>query len=267
MPRAVAAEVVVEHNGLDLTVSLRKRSGSDHLVLFLPGLGCAKESFDGAFTAPGLAAYSLCAVDFLGCGSSAKPEAFSYRMEDHAAVVRRVVNRLSPKAISIVAHSMGGAIGVLLARELPSLMRFVSVEGNLVAEDCGLASRRMADQPLESFERRGYGEFIRDLRSSDREDFHIWAESYARTTPRAVHASARSLVEWSDSGKLLEIFNDFPNKTYIFGDEEPKDYLLPRFQDVEVRHIAKLGHFMMTEDPPAFFEAVSVCLGTPSACP
>lgn len=249
--------IQIQYNNQKLNISIKKRLNSEHLILFLHGITCAKESYYAAFETASLDSYSLCTLDFLGFGESDKPADFSYSMQDQAAVVRQIIDTLAPAKISIVAHSVGGAIGVLVARDLPNLVHFINVEGNLVADDCGLITRGTATQSVKEYEQHGFNNFLKILTTSDRKDFHQWAEWYRRASPYATHETARSVVEWSDSGKLLEIFNNLPNKSYLYGDEEPKDYLLPKFKDVDVRYLPGLKHFMMVEDPKTFFATIA----------
>lgn len=249
--------IPISYKQEELKISVKKRLTSGHLILFLHGIACAKESFDAAFETPGLDPYSICTLDFVGFGASDKPEGFSYKLEDQVVVVKKLLKMLAPKTVSIVAHSVGGATGVLLAPQLPNLAHFINVEGNLVVEDCGLITRGTAKQPLDEYEQHGYSDFLRLLASSERQDLHEWAEWYKLASPKAVHATAQSVVEWSDSGKLLEIFNRLKSKAYLYGDEEPKDYLLPLFDGVDVRYLPGLMHFMMVEDPKMFFATVS----------
>lgn len=250
----------VLHRNQSLKISIKKRIDSEHLILFLHGITCAKESFDAAFDTPDLNAYSICTLDFLGFGSSDKPQDFSYKLEDQAAVVKEIVSQLVPETVSIVAHSVGSATGLLLARQLSNLSHFINIEGNLVAEDCGMITRGWATQSSAEYEQHGFQDFLHVLTSSERQDFHEWAEWYKQASPRATQATARSVVEWSDSGKLLEIFNGLRNKAYLYGDEGSKDYLLPHFEDVDVRYLPELKHFMMIENPKIFFATVSEVL-------
>ncbi|HWZ65391.1 MAG TPA: alpha/beta hydrolase [Patescibacteria group bacterium] len=252
--------ISVDYRGQKLKLSVKKRVNSEHLVVFLHGIACAKESYDAAFDAVGLNSYSICTLDFLGFGESDKPQDFSYKLEDQATVVKEVVDLFGTEKVSIVGHSVGGAAGLLLARQLPNLVHFINIEGNLVAEDCGLITRSTADQSLDEYKRHGSQNFLHMLTSSERRDFHEWAKWCKQASPSAIHATARSVVQWSDSGKLLGIFNNLENKTYIYGDEEPKDYLLPRFENVSVRYLPGLKHFMMIENPRIFFTAVSEVL-------
>lgn len=241
-------------------ISTKIRLNSDHLLLFLHGLGCSKASFEEAFNSEGLSQYGICTLDFLGHGESARSADLSYDLESQAAAAKRVLDEIAPKKVTIVAHSMGGAVGLLLAKQIDNLNVFINVEGNLVGGDCGLVSRNLANQSLEDFKAKGRDDFLSLLTSSDRADFHAWAQWYSQADPRAIHECARSMVEWSDSGELIKIFNNLENKVYIYGDEEPKDYLLPLFEDVDTIHIPGLQHFMMIENPTVFYKALSDCL-------
>ncbi len=248
----------VTHRNLNLSIAAKRRNNpqSDTTLVFLHGLGCAKECFDKAFEADTLKEFSLLTFDFPGYEESSKPDGFSYSMEDQAEVALSVIKQLETKKTVLVAHSMGGTIGLLAAQQLDNLVGFVNVEGNLVAEDAGIISRRTADQPESEFLAHGFDNFLAGLKNAGRSDFSAWAEWYEKSDRRAVYRSSQSLVEWSDSGKLMSYFNELPHKAFIYGDEESKDYLLRQFRDVKTHCIPNSGHFMMLDDPEKFYEAI-----------
>lgn len=243
-----------------LSIATTYRQTSGHLITFLHGLGCARTCFDSAFAAPELTGYSLLSFDWLGHGDSDKPNDFSYSMADQAAVGMSVLKHFESDKLSLVAHSMGGAIGLLMAPHVRNLDTFISVEGNLVAEDAGIVSRRTASQSPHDFEDHGYADFWQTLEQSGRKDLEAWADWYGQAGKLALHSSAISLVNWSDSGELLDSFNRLPRATYIHGDEEPKDYLLPRLHNANVIAMRNTGHFMMVDDPQGFYQHVAAAI-------
>ncbi len=247
----------VTYQSKDFSVAVKTRGEQDHLVLFLHGLGCAKECFHNAFEDVWLKPFSIATCDFVGFGSSSKPADFAYRLEDQAEIINRVIEILKPVKISIVAHSMGGAIGLLVAEKCKNLEWYISIEGNLVGEDCGLVSRGIANQSAEQFGKKGYEEFLAKLEVSDRSDFKEWGKWYRQALPQALHASAQSLVEWSDCGKLLQIFNNLPRKGYVCGDEDSKDYLIPKLQNAQVILLPNAGHFCMVDNPKSLYANVA----------
>lgn len=95
--------------------------------------------------------FAICAFDFPGHGDSDRLPPGMYSIETYADVVTDLVRQLSPQRVVLVGHSMGGAVGVLASQDGPDQASLVSVEGNLVREDCALISRRAAELPQKVF--------------------------------------------------------------------------------------------------------------------
>jgi pimeloyl-ACP methyl ester carboxylesterase len=250
------------HGGREIEISGRLRTGGDDLLLFLHGIGCGKAMFDTAFDAPELAGFSLCAFDFPGHGNSPPLPSTRHSVEAYADITWQVLAELSPRRVFLMGHSLGGAVGLVACAGLGNLAHFVNVEGNLVAQDCGLVSRNLAEQPALLFRERGFAEFLRQLRGSTQPDLRIWATWYALCDPTAVHQVAGSLVEWSDAGKLLEIFRALPRKSYVYGDEGNRlEHLLPSLRSIPQHAIVGAGHFPMVDNPPVFYRTLGeLCL-------
>jgi pimeloyl-ACP methyl ester carboxylesterase len=255
-------DLVLKYDGQDIRVSARLRIVKDDFVVFLHGFGCAKECFAGAFHVDSLSEFSICTFDFPGHGESGQPGIDAYSLQSYADVTNILIDRLAPARISMVCHSMGGAVGLIASQERADLAAFVNVEGNLVTQDCGIVSRATAGQSLNDFKRRGFNDFLQSLRSSNRSDERAWARSYALADPVALHETACSLVEWSDSGKLLDLFESLKNKIYIYGDQDPRPYLVSQFKNVPTYSVPSSGHFVMHDNPSFFYELVSEILST-----
>jgi pimeloyl-ACP methyl ester carboxylesterase len=160
----------------------------------------------------------------------------------------------------MVCHSMGGAVGLIATQDRSDLGMFVNVEGNLVGSDCGIVSRSTASQSFGDFKHGGYKAFLQALRRSDRKPDAVWARWYAEADPCALHETARSLVEWSDSNKLLDFFRSLRYRAYVYGENEIKDYLLPELRGISIYAIARAGHFAMLDNPDEFYPLLSELL-------
>lgn len=246
----------------DISIA-HKPNNNGRLLLMLHGIGCAKEAFGAVFEDSELSEhFSLLALDFVGHGGSSKPETFSYSLADQAGVVAKLIEKFEPETIDVVGHSMGGAIGTLLVRDLAeiySVNNFWNAEGNLIASDCGIASRHITAQTEEQFRRQGYDEFRIDLQNSADASTREWGLWYGQASPVAVHRSACSLVERSDSGQLLEIFNQLPVDTaFIYGDKSANHELLEhlRATDTNLAPITNSGHFMMLDNQAEFYSVI-----------
>jgi pimeloyl-ACP methyl ester carboxylesterase len=247
----------IKYGGKLIRLSVKLRWVSDDFVVLLHGFGCAKECFDEAFVAEGLQDLSICTFDFPGHGHSEQTNTSVYSLQSYADITNVLLEKLAPKKVSMVCHSMGGAVGLIATQERSDVAMFVNVEGNLVALDCGIVSRSTASQSFGSFERNGYQNFLQDLRRSGRKPDKAWARWYAQADPCALHETARSLVEWSDSNKLLDLFKSLHDRAYIYGENEVKDYLIPDLQGVSSYRIPRASHFVMLDNPDVFYPLVS----------
>jgi pimeloyl-ACP methyl ester carboxylesterase len=251
--------LLVEHAAGIVPVAAKIRPGGGDLLLCLHGLGCAKESFDSAFRSESLAGLTICAFDFPGHGGSVTPLP-KYTLSAYAEVTAGVVDLLAPDRLFLVGHSMGGAVGLIASPDLAGrvdLAGFVSIEGNLLDQDCGLVSRRAAGLPRDRFVRQEYPRFAAALAAAPEPALRAWAGWYAQADPVALHQAAASLVEWSDSGRLLDLFRSLPGAAYLHGGDSDVDHLLPRLDGLPVHQIPGSGHFPMVDAPPALWRAVS----------
>jgi pimeloyl-ACP methyl ester carboxylesterase len=245
--------IILNYNDQDIHLSAKLRLINESLIIFMHGFGCAKECFDAAFSADGLKNFSICTFDFPGHGNSSRASASTYSLQFYADIVNMLIDLISPTKVSMVCHSMGGAVGLIATQGRRNLDVFVNVEGNLVAEDCGIVSRGIARQSHRAFTRQGFKKFLDGLRASDRDGDQAWAPWYAQADPAALHESARSLVEWSDTGKLLDLFEGLKDKSYVYGTSDSKSYLLQHLNGISSYAIPESGHFVMLDNPRAFY--------------
>lgn len=232
--------------------SWRRDSGAD-LIFFIHGLGCSHKSFQAAFSEEALTRFSLVAIDLIGFGASDKPNDFSYDIEDHARICGALLEQLRFDRLHVVAHSMGGAIALLLSSN--RLSSFCNIEGNLTAGDC-VFSKKVRDVSLPEFESALLPRFKAAgwARHADLESI----------SPVAFYRSARSLVEWSYSGKLLERFVQLPcRKSYFCGTKEPPEQTIRELARQTLQppiYVPASGHFVMNENPAAFYSRLTTFL-------
>lgn len=248
--------IVYNDSAHTLAYKLRRSSASQEALVFLPGVGCIKECFDEAFSTDSLKDYSILTLDFLGFGESDKPPDFSYTLKDHAAISILLIQELQLQNICIIGHSMGAGIGLLLAQELP-ITNFINLEGALVSEDISAGARSITTQSEEAFVESGFDSFVQPLIASGRKDLTTWATWLETADKVALYRSMRSMAAWPDDPKLLQYFNDLPKKSYIYGAERSKDYLLSQLVNTSIYRMENCGHFMMIDEPDAFYKLLS----------
>ena len=244
-----------------MTLATLSRNGNQDLVLFLHGLGCAKEKFAGLWDAEALAAVSLLAPDLPGHGASQGLPPAAWSMEGMTAAVADLLRDRDTAVarLHIVVHSLGGAVGLLLAEQSPiPLASFINVEGNLVGADCAMLSRRTAEMDAGEFRDGKFAKLKARARESDDPIIRDWADWMEACPADALHTSAKSLVAWSDSGRLLEMFLKLPvPKAYVYGAQSANPDVLVHLDSVPKVRIADAGHFFMIDRPAALASAIA----------
>ena len=251
-------ELHVDYRGKTYTLSVRLRPNSDELVVFLHGWGGSQECFTGAFSSSVLKDYGICTIDLLGFGKSEKPEDFSYDLLDQANIVASAINSLNAEKAYLVGHSMGGGIGLLAAPLIKNLAIFIGAENNLALNGSGADARAIARRSLWLFRFSTLLLLKSLLRVHPKRSMRVWAQWYDEASPLALYRSVRSLVTWSDSGKLLPLFTALPSKAYLYSanGKRRKD-VVPRLDKSVTYEIPASGHALMTDNPDGFYDAVA----------
>lgn len=243
----------VPWGGKTMNVAFSFRASGEDLVVLLHGLGGSKEDYGALRNHEALHEFSLLSFDFPGFGDSDKPEDFSYAMEDQAMVCGFMIRQFGNHRLHLAAHSMAGAIALLLPENLlQKAISFANLEGNLIDKDCFL-SRKVVDMGLDGFRR----DVLPKMRANTADD-PILFNDVNRASPMAYYESAKSLVAWSDSGKLLDAFRSLRcSKAYFYGARNRDIEPLRVLKDIKKIEIEKSGHMMMLENPMDFCEKLA----------
>lgn len=241
------------------------RAGAGPAVVLIHGLGAAKEAFDGAFVRRELRGRPLLAADLVGFGDSARPDSFDYRMARQAELLLALIDALGIGAFFIVAHSMGGIVGLHLALRAGERLRgFVNAEGNLTLADCTLSSAVIRSDE-ESFVAGGFARLQEAIAgtfgTADDAALERYLATLARCGPRAFHRSAVDTVAESAAGTLVPAFCALRcARLYLYGERNrgrfPGEQQL-RAAGLPVGFVADAGHAMADENPAGFYGAVA----------
>lgn len=252
---------VVRHGAtIELPYILRKGT-TGPTVIFIHGLGGAKENFYFAFQSPALADCELLAFDLPGTGLSQFHPSRNPDVSSLAEIVHLAWEALVPRSAFVVAASMGGLISLILVRQhgYEKIRGLINIEGNLASEDC-MFSRRTAAVTLENLSATVFNEMRQSLRASRYPGDHMIAHNMTLNTDiRAYHSYSYQTVAESDSGKLLGEFLDIPiPRLFLHGDANRHLSYLPRLRNsnVEVREVPDSGHFLFYDNPVATYEAI-----------
>lgn len=248
----------INYLGNEFEISTLYRDSGNELIFFIHGLGCAKESFENAWQFSELNDFSLLSLDLVGFGDSSRIRDFSYTMEAQAEICNLLIDEIKPEKIHIVAHSMGGAVGLFMAEKISDkLVSFMNVEGNLIDEDCGLLSRKTINVSYEKFRDKLFPQIKFFAKKANDVGSQLWYEWSEKADELGFYKSSVSLVEWTDSGELLNKFNELNcKKVYFHGEKSAVKKLLLKlqsFEDLKIIPISNSGHFVMNDNSGEFY--------------
>lgn len=236
-----------------------ERPGADPPVVLVHGLGADAMTFAGAFEPGALPGRRLIAPDLPGHGSSPLAD-HPCTMGAFAETLLSLLGGLGVGRYDLVAHSMGGAVGIVMA-ERSAVGTFVDAEGNLAGENC-FFSGPVAAMDRDRFLREGRVRFlgkVGHLAARGSACWRYYTGALARCDPDALHRSARGLVDASANAGLLERYVALGCRTlYVVGSANAASFpgrerLAEAGREVQV---VPGGHFMVLDSPAEFYAAV-----------
>ncbi|MGW4546485.1 alpha/beta fold hydrolase [Streptomyces violaceorubidus] len=193
-------------------------------------------------------------VDLPGHGISDRPEHFGYTLVDHADALAAVLDEAGLAGAELVAHSMGGAVALVLAHRRPELVsRLVLTEANLdAAPPTTAGSGLIASYQEDDFLDGGHARVLEAVGPQ-------WAATMRLTDPRALHRSAVGLCRGSDP-LMRTLLEGLPvERVYLqgelSGELEGREAL--EAAGVRVTTVPGAGHNVMFDRPDAFAAAVA----------
>ena len=239
-----------------LEVAVETVGAGPEAVLFVHGLGSSRAIWKDA---PGFfdpRRHRLVLVDLPGAGESDAPEAHDFSMTSMADALEKVLAALGIGATHLVAHSMGGAVALLVAsRGRIEPLSFASAEGNLVSEDAFMSSK--VARLKEAAFVRVFTKWLRMAEESlgpDRTATHeTFLASLGATKPHALHRASVSCLELTRSGELGRLWSGLAcPRLYVAGEKTRAARGLPApvvESGCEVVTVPGAGHFVMGAGP------------------
>lgn len=253
--------VELTYRGRALSIPYFFRPGDGPAILFIHGLGGAKENFYAAFQSRALDGCTLVAFDNPGTGLAEFDVTQVPDVSALADVAQVISEKLMTQQYFICAASMGGLIALVKLRRhgAKGIDGLINIEGNLLPEDC-MFSRRTASSDPEVFRTKVFAEMTSELLASPHTGDRIIAHNMAMNTNLdAYYAFSHETVRESDSGRLIEEFLALKMpRLFLYGAANRSLSYLERLRqsEVEVSEIPRSAHFLFYDNPIETFATI-----------
>ena len=244
----------------DIKISFYFSKGTTDITLVLiHGLGATKEDFLSIYNYEELSNYNILFADLIGYGDSSKPKDFTYKMDDQAGILLDLIkhHKLEGEFV-ILAHSMGGPIGIKLAELLGDRVAgLIYAEGNLDEGDCFFSQLIATKYTLAEWISRGYQEILDKLLEDP--ESQGYEESFAKASAYAIYKSSEDLYQISITNTLEKRLKQLSIPVLaIFGEKNKGLFSSESKLTMEfpVCYIPAAGHAMMYDNSDAFYQAV-----------
>ncbi len=255
---------------LDAFVRYLELPGDDPPHVWLHGLGRSSTTLAHVAAHARLRKRRSLLVDLLGFGISDKPDTFSYSLDDHAAVVVRLLDGVGAATGVLIGHSLGGTVAVLAAARRPELVSaLVVAEGNLDPGGAPMSLEIVAqseDEYVAEGFRRGLERMHAQARANPTSVVAARLGSQQLAAPVAMYRTARSLVEMTRPTvreQLLDL--DVPRLFVVAAHTLEAPRKPPSGEageglertGVRVTVVPDTGHSLMFENPDGFAHAIA----------
>lgn len=245
-----------EFDGKGSHIRWTETAGAEPARVYVHGLGAASTVYNAHIAArPELAGRRTLFVDLPGHGISDRPADFGYTLEDHADALAAVLDAAHLIGAELVAHSMGGAVAIVLAHRRPDLVsRLVLTEANLdpqppvTAGSSGIASYEEDDY----VENGGHARVLDKVGPS-------WAATMRLADPRALYRTAAGLMRGTNPTMRDMLRELTADRVYLQGELSGE---LPGKEGLEAAGVRVVtvpgaGHNVMFDNPDAFVAEVA----------
>lgn len=225
-------------------------------LVYVHGLGSASTVYHAHIAGrPELAGRRSLFVDLPGHGISDRPADFGYSLDDHADALAVALEAAGVSGVELVAHSMGGAVAIVLAHRRRDLVsRLVLTEANLdpypprVEGSSGIASYG-EDEYVNGV---GHARVLAKVGP-------LWAATMRLADPLALHRTAVGLAHGTRPTMRRMLMDLDIDRLYLQGARsgELANRAGLEAAGVRVRTVPDAGHNVMFDNAEAFAAAVA----------
>jgi pimeloyl-ACP methyl ester carboxylesterase len=237
------------------------REGQHETILFIHGLGGAKENFLESCKSDSLAQHKLICFDNPGTGNSTYYDDFPLNVDDLVQITSVFIEQLKITNFILCGTSMGGLTTLLYLKRggLAKVKAYINIEGNFMPEDC-MFSSKVVKHDYETFRNQVFPNTIVEMKNKGNTGYHIIANNLQlNTNVKSYYNYSFQTVEYSSTGELLNQYLTMQiPRLFIYGRENHSLSYLPKLlqNNLNVKEISGSDHFVFYDNPKELYDAI-----------
>jgi pimeloyl-ACP methyl ester carboxylesterase len=253
--------VELSYKGKTFSLEYFLREGHKETILFVHGLGGAKENYWESHKTNSLAGHTLICFDNPGTGNSTYHDDLPLNVDDLAAITSLFVEHLNINNFVLCGTSMGGLTTLLYLKGsgLSKVKAYINIEGNLMPEDC-MFSSKVVTHDYETFRNQIFPDTIVAMKSTGNTGYHIIANNLQlNTNVKAYFDYCFQTVQYSATGELLEQYLSMKiPRIFIYGEENNLLSYIPKLlaNGLSIKEISNSNHFIFYDNPKELYIAI-----------
>jgi pimeloyl-ACP methyl ester carboxylesterase len=237
------------------------REGHKETILFIHGLGGAKENFLESCKVDLLAEHTLICFDNPGTGNSTYYDDFLINVDDLTSITSLFIEQLKITKFILCGTSMGGLTTLLYLKRggLVKVKAYINIEGNLMPEDC-MFSSKVVRYDYDTFRNQIFPNIIIEMKNNGNTGYHIIANNLQlNTNIKSYYNYSFQTVEYSATGELLKQYlaMGIP-RVFIYGQENSSLSYIPALlkNNMNIKEISESNHFIFYDNPKELYDAI-----------
>jgi pimeloyl-ACP methyl ester carboxylesterase len=251
----------VPYKGKTFAIEYFYREGKEETIVFIHGLGGAKENYWEACKTNALAEHTLICFDNPGTGNSTYYDEDPLDVDDLVAITSLFIDQLNISNFILTGTSMGGLTTLLYLQRggLAKVKAYINIEGNLMPEDC-MFSSKVVTYDYKTFADLVFPKTIVDMKNNGNTGYHIIANNLQlNTNVKSYYNYSFQTVTYSATGELLRyyLFLKLP-RLFIYGDENKHLSYIPDLvkNKMNIKAISNSNHFVFYDNPKEMYDVI-----------
>ena len=237
-----------------------QRSGNGtRTVLLIHGLGDDHTVFPESVVANLAQDHTVLAPDLAGFGQSQAAPDFDFRVTSQARLLASLLTQLGlTEPVTLIGHSLGGAISVLLASASPHQVNaLINVEGNLTPEDAFISTHAVNAADNHRFD-EWWRLFPAAVRRQNGKDPAIdrYLRALEQTRPETFLSTCRDLTTRTHADEFSQAYLELRvPRLYCLGDHphaQTRQFLTDH--GLPVAHFPGAPHWVIEHAPEDFLK-------------